>query len=436
MKCHINNKTLTMLMQFVFEVVLVLITGCFGIVGNCLLMRKFMTSAKLNFHRLMITLAIYDNIYIALCMIVFALPELFESYKQEGYFYIVPKAIPVIQVALTGSVYCTVAISLERYLTVCHPFYIAGNKWSAKRYIIPIIIFSLLYNTSRFFELRTKSVDLRNQPKQNNNTENLNENNTALGNIRFMNLSDIETLNSNTSLEKTNFITNTNGNMTNNLTHPKYKYKIELTSLRKNKYYYSIYIIGLNLVFNGLVPFALLIILNTLLYKQLKLIVRNTSTKLSSFRLRQLSIASIQLHNVHPEEDGLIQSKNKRIKPSEIMLAKVSIFIVFVFIVCHSIRWIPNIYELIQRIYSEDGNIEWPFWVDSITQISHFLTVFNSSVNFYIYCITHYGIPSNICSLLNQRSSSDIEMSAIMDRQKTVTCTLESDLKEVRETSV
>jgi hypothetical protein len=31
-----------------------------------------------------------------------------------------------------------------------------------------------------------------------------------------------------------------------------------------------------------------------------------------------------------------------------IMLAKVSLVIVFVFIVCHSIKWIPNIYELIQ----------------------------------------------------------------------------------------
>jgi hypothetical protein len=178
----------------------VAIAGCFGIVGNCLLIRLFMKSdAKLNFHRLMITLAIYDTIYVALCMIVFAVPGVFEGYKQGGYhFYVVPKAVPVIQIALTGSVYCTVAISLERYLTVCHPFYIAGNKWSAKRYIIPILIFSLLYNTSRFFEMRTKSIDLRIQHTH-NSTRSINQNKTALDNIQFMNLSGTITLRSNIS---------------------------------------------------------------------------------------------------------------------------------------------------------------------------------------------------------------------------------------------
>ena len=35
---------------------------------------------------------------------------------------------------------------------------------------------------------------------------------------------------------------------------------IELTNLRKNQYYYSFYIIGLNFVFNGLIPFLLIII--------------------------------------------------------------------------------------------------------------------------------------------------------------------------------
>jgi hypothetical protein len=309
-------------------------------------------------------------------MIVFAVPGVFEGYKQGGYhFYVVPKAVPVIQIALTGSVYCTVAISLERYLTVCHPFYIAGNKWSAKRYIIPILIFSLLYNTSRFFEMRTKSIDLRIQHTH-NSTRSINQNKTALDNIQFMNLSGTITLRSNISSENSDFIVKTNGNVTNKLNLPKYNYEIQLTSMRKNKYYYSVYIIGLNLFVNGLIPFALLIILNTLLYKQLKLIVSDTSTKQrSSSIIRSASITPNQHQNVHPEEDGLIQNKKERIKPSEIMLAKVSILIVFVFIVCHSIRWIPNMYELIQRIYSEDGNIEWPDWVESITQISHFLTI-------------------------------------------------------------
>ena len=82
------------------------------------------------------------------------------------------------------------------------------------------------------------------------------------------------------------------------------------------------------------------------------------------------------------------------------MLAKVSIVIVVVFIACHSIKWIPNIYELIQRMKTEmkeevkeeeeEKDVEWPLWIESVTQFSHFLTVLNSSVNFYIYFATHY----------------------------------------------
>ena len=119
------------------------------------------TKVRLNFHQLMIVLAIYDTILVALCMMVFVLPELVESYKSEGFHYhIAPNAIAVIQISLTGSIYCTVGISIERYLTVCHPFYLSRKKWSSKRYIIPIVLFSLLYNTTRFFEYRMEYNDV------------------------------------------------------------------------------------------------------------------------------------------------------------------------------------------------------------------------------------------------------------------------------------
>ena len=150
---------------FVFQVILVMVSGVLGIIGNILLIKLFMYSeVKLNFHKLMITLAIYDTINVSLCILVFSIPELFEAYISSGvYAYVVPKAIPMIQVALTGSVYCTVAISLERYLTVCHPFYVTTKRWSEKRYIIPIILFSILYNLPHFLELTTECSDFKNE---------------------------------------------------------------------------------------------------------------------------------------------------------------------------------------------------------------------------------------------------------------------------------
>ena len=88
---------------------------------------------------------------------IFIVPGLSEEYKVKGYDqFVAPVVIPITRIALTGSVYCTMAISVERYLTVCHPFYTASKNWSAKRYIIPILVFAIAYNLPTFFELRSK----------------------------------------------------------------------------------------------------------------------------------------------------------------------------------------------------------------------------------------------------------------------------------------
>ena len=107
------------------------------------------------------------------------------------------------------------------------------------------------------------------------------------------------------------------------------------------------------------------------------------------------------------------------------MLAKVSFFIVFVFVICHSIRWIPNIYELILRIQTKDVENHWPYWIESITQISHFLTVLNSSVNFYIFCSARYGL--SFCKQKPSSEEQDIDMSRIAIDHITVTNEVDSD---------
>ena len=188
--------------------------------------------------------------------------------------------------------------------------------------------------------------------------------------------------------------------------------------MRQNKYYYSIYTIGLNFLFMGLVPFLILVSSATLILHRLisydaekdnPVYVQTNDTHIDRIRSNttiQEDIVTVNnLHDPHNIETTPINEPNlrvqqpsfkisKRLKVTEIMLARVSLLITFVFVICHSIRWVPNIHELVQRINDQD--IQWPSWVDSFTCVSHFLTVLNSSVHFYIYYFTRNQITSHV----------------------------------------
>ncbi len=72
-----------------------------------------------------------------ICLFIFL--QLWTGFEDSGAHAIfLPKALPVAQIAMTGSIYSTLAITIERYLIVCHPFYTVSHSWKAKRYIVPI----------------------------------------------------------------------------------------------------------------------------------------------------------------------------------------------------------------------------------------------------------------------------------------------------------
>ena len=46
------------------------------------------------------------------------------NYRQSAFYnYILPWTLPLAQVSITGSIYFTMAITVERYVCVCWPFY-------------------------------------------------------------------------------------------------------------------------------------------------------------------------------------------------------------------------------------------------------------------------------------------------------------------------
>ena len=376
--------------KFLLEVVLLLVVGVFGIIGNLSSIIIFARIRnQLKFHRLMVTLAVYDTFCILLSIIIFTFPLVSKSFVTSGvYHHLVPKILPLVQIAMTGSVYSTIAISLERYLIVCHPFYVVSHEWSFKKYILPIITFSFVYNIPRFFELKTEVKEIEKLSAGNYSESMDNKNSLIDENINKMR----------NTLAPSNSFLNHSESITQ---HISYNYNIVPTEMRTDTYYYSIYYIWTNFLVMGLFPYFILMTLNI---RTLKGLLSNM--KLSGHNIPQVQarfevikrdekcVTQIKRRYENSQSDQTSSNDLSRIKTSELRLAKVSLIIVFVFILCHSARWIPNVYELYSRVTTNE--LVWSTWVESVTNLSNFLVVLNSSVNFFIYCLTHKRLLSLI----------------------------------------
>ena len=122
-------------------------------------------------------LCTYHLVYIITTLLIIALPLLVPSINSWAIFTkCVPYLLTIAHIAMTGiytmlaiiatasailgSIYTTVCIGIERYITVCHPYYKLAHNWGAKRYIIPIAMLALFYNSAKLRELEVKEVDI------------------------------------------------------------------------------------------------------------------------------------------------------------------------------------------------------------------------------------------------------------------------------------
>ena len=279
--------------ELIFEGVILTVIGCFGIIGNVAAISYFGSHKRRRqtFYGLMLVLAILDLLLIVSCFCVFSLPTFSDTYKTSRFWhYTVMWVLPFAQICFTGNTYLTVAISVERYLTICRPFFHRARSWPTPYFIIPILSFSILYNIPKFFELKWSSI-------QSNKNE-------------------------------------TNGSS-------EVFHHIIPTDLRTDPVYFQVYFVWSNFIINGVIPFVLLITLNILILKQLRTYSNRTSISRTKAK-RASSKDKTELTQPRIHQHGVDERRQ-----AQVHMAKVSIIIVAIFIICHSIKWVPNIYEMI-----------------------------------------------------------------------------------------
>ena len=136
--------------------VLVSVIGTVGFIGNLLalivLSRK---NIRDLFHKLLFALACFDLMYIVCGGINYT----FRAFRaQSDYFtYLFPYVIhPFTHISLAATIFMTVAITIERYLGLCHPFLPPSSR-KAWFYIVPVIVISVALNIPKFLETELSS---------------------------------------------------------------------------------------------------------------------------------------------------------------------------------------------------------------------------------------------------------------------------------------
>ena len=147
--------------SFWVEGVVQTICAVFGIIGNILagiiITRKDMRN---SFNLLLVSLACFDSTYL-LGSILDSIrkPNIF-GLASETHIILFPYLLyPVNQIAISGSIFMTVAIAWERYIAVHYPldYNQAMNDSHAIRkrlmkYVGPVMILAIVFNLGKFFE--------------------------------------------------------------------------------------------------------------------------------------------------------------------------------------------------------------------------------------------------------------------------------------------
>ena len=145
--------------RFYCEGVSISVLGIIGLFGNLLaLIVLSRPNLRDVFHQLLFAVASFDLMYI----VVGGVNYTFKAFhaNSDVYVYLYPHIIhPFTHIAATGVIYMTVAITIERYLGLCHPF-LPPTSRKAWFYVLPVAIIAVAMNIPKFLEIEHNWEDI------------------------------------------------------------------------------------------------------------------------------------------------------------------------------------------------------------------------------------------------------------------------------------
>ena len=320
-----------------------LFIGIVGVVLNCITVVVLSTSTMRNnfFNRLLICLAIFDNLYL-FCEISEVFRLWHYTFAQQHVF--AKFVYPIRSVFLCSSIYMTIALTLERYQAITSPvqYRARGNYNMTKRlltYVMPVLVISLFYYTPKFLDLEV------------------------------VEMTECSPINPYTDFSEVNDGVDGPTNCT-------LEYVLSPSTLRTNHHYVLWYINISNLLLTAFIPVGILIYLNCKIY-----------LSLNKFIQRQPSMSNT----------GQLESMGSCRRQQMVDVKKTFILfsIVAVFVLCHSLRFILNVDEflnLTQFIEEQEKGCNNPkFWDQILVPLNQILIIINASAHFFIYVFFDHG---------------------------------------------
>lgn len=160
--CAIADDPQAELFEFWTNGVMLNVVGILGIFGNIIsmiILSRPQMKSSINY--LLIGLARCDTILILTSVLLFGIPAIYPYtghlfvYYYKVYPHLAPVLFPLAMVAQTVTVYLTLTVTLERFVAVCHPLRARSlcTYGRARFYVLVIIVFSIVYNLPRFWEV-------------------------------------------------------------------------------------------------------------------------------------------------------------------------------------------------------------------------------------------------------------------------------------------